>query len=67
MRATLYDAVGLGMLVGSTFFFYRCVHSLAQKDYVAALIVLVIGFVMIRVGVEVGKLAILIRREQEPG
>lgn len=68
MRATLYDTVGIGLLLGSTFFFYRTIAFLAQKDYVAGLIALVIGFLMIRVGVELSKLAILIRREdhEEP-
>jgi len=68
MRATIYDTVGIGLLLGSTFFFYRTITFLAQKDYVAGLIALVIGFLMIRVGVELSKLSILIRREdhEEP-
>lgn len=65
MRATIYDTLGIGLLIGSTFFFYQTISFLAQKDYVAGLIVLVVGFLMIRVGVEVSKLSILIRREQE--
>ena len=67
MRATLYDTVGLGLLLGSTFFFYKTIAFLAQKDYVAGLIALVVGFLMIRVGVELGKLSILIRREDQGG
>lgn len=63
MRSTIYDALSIGLLLGSTFFFYQVVSFLAQKDYVAGLIVMVIGFVMVRVGVEVSRLAILIRRE----
>lgn len=64
MRSTIYDTVGLGLLIGSTFFFYRTVGFLSQKDYVAGLITLAIGFLVIRVGVEVSKFALLIRREQ---
>ncbi len=64
MRATIYDTVGLGLLLGSTYFFYRSVSFLALKDYVAGLIALAIGFLIIRVGVEIGKMAILIRREE---
>lgn len=63
MRATLYDAVGLGMLLGSTYFFYKTIAFLAQKDYVAGALALVVGFLVIRVGVEVSKLAILVRRD----
>lgn len=65
MRATIYDTVGIGLLLGSTFFFYRTVTFLAQKDYLAGLIALAVGFIMIRVGVELGKLSILIRREDQ--
>lgn len=63
MRATIYDTFGLGLLLGSTFFFYQTISFLAQKDYVSGVIAMAIGFLVIRVGVEVSKLAILIRRE----
>lgn len=62
MRAIVYEVIGLGLVLGSTWFFYRCLYFLAQKDYLAGLIVLVIGFVVIRTGVELGKLAVLNRR-----
>lgn len=65
MRATLYDTIGLGLLLGSTYFFYRTIEFLAQKDYVAGALALVVGFLVIRVGVEVSKLAILIRRDAQ--
>lgn len=63
MRSTVYDALSIGLLLGSTFFFYQVVSFLAQKDYLAGLLVMVIGFVLVRVGVEISRLAILIRRE----
>lgn len=64
MRAIIYDTVGLGLLIASTFFFYQSVAFLAGKDYVAGVMALCIGFVVIHVGVEVGRLAILIRRDE---
>lgn len=64
MRALIYEILGLGLLLTSAWFFYRCLHFLAQKDYLAGLVVLVIGFVVIRTGVELGKLAILHRRDE---
>lgn len=64
MRATAYEILGLGLLLGSAFFFYRCIEFLAEKDYLSGLVVLVIGFVVIRTGVELGKLAVLARREE---
>ncbi len=63
MRATMYDTVSLGLMTGSAFFFYQSVVFLANKDYVAGLLAIAIGFLVIRVGVEVGKLAVLIARE----
>lgn len=64
MRGTVYDGVSLVLLLGSVFFFYRAVEFLAQKDYVAGLVTFAIGFLIIRVGVEIGKLAILAHRDK---
>lgn len=65
VRATLYDTVGLSLLFGSTFFFYKTMSFLAQKDYVSGALAMVVGFLVIRVGVEVSKMAIVIRRERQ--
>lgn len=64
MRSTLYEILSLGLLLGSIFFFYRCTEFLAQKDYVAGIVALGIGFLVIRVGVELGRLSIFMRREE---
>ena len=63
MRATLYEGFSLTMLFGSLFFLYRAVEFLAQKDYVAGVVTVGIGFIVIRVGVELGRLAFVARRE----
>lgn len=65
MRSLIYEILGLALLVGSGYFFYRCIAFLAAKDYLSGLAVLVIGFVVIRTGVELSKLAVLTRRESE--
>tara|TARA_B100000686_G_scaffold224408_1_gene231544 strand:+ start:62 stop:265 length:204 start_codon:yes stop_codon:yes gene_type:complete len=65
MRALIYDTMGLGLLFGSTFFFYHTMGFLAQKDYVAGALAMIVGFLVIRVGVEVSKMAIVIRREEQ--
>ena len=64
MRPTVYEGLSLAMLFGSLFFLYRSVEFLAQKDYVAGIITLGIGFMVIRVGVELGRLAFVTRREE---
>ena len=63
MRATVYDAASMCLMAGSAFFFYQAIAFLAQKDYVAGVIGFAIGFLVIRMGVEVGKLAVMISRE----
>ena len=63
LRATLYDALGLLLICGSALFFYKTMEFLAQKDYVAGVLAMIIGFVVIRVGVEVSKLALVVRRD----
>ena len=67
MRATIYDSLGIGMLLGSTYFFYRSVEFLAQKDYVSGVLAILIGFIVVRVGVELGRLSIVARREVQDG
>ena len=64
MRSTLYEILSIGLLLGSLFFFYRSVEFLAQKDYVAGLMAVGIGFLVIRVGVELGRLSFFVRREE---
>ncbi len=63
MRSLVYEVLGLGLLVSSLFFFYRSIVFLAQKDYVAGLAVVTVGFFVLRAGTELGKLAVLLRRE----
>lgn len=63
MRSLVYEIMGLGLMLASAWFFYRCLYFLAEKDYLAGIVVLVIGFVVIRTGVELGKLAVLNRRK----
>ena len=65
MRATVYEILGLGMLLGSGLFFYRCIGFLARENYLAGLVSLAIGVIVIRTGVELSKLALLIRRDNE--
>jgi len=65
MRATVYEGLSLTMLLGSVFFLYQCVEFLAQKDYVAGTITLAVGFLVVRTGVDLGKLAYVARREAQ--
>ncbi len=63
-RSYVYDGLSWLLILGSLFFFFQSTQFLTAKDYVAAGITLVIGFLVVRVGVELGKLALLMRRRE---
>lgn len=65
MRSGIYDAIGVGFLLGSGYFFYRTVEFLAQADYVAGLISLVVAFLVVRAGVDMSRLAVAQQEERE--
>ena len=54
-RGYVYDFLSWLLISGSLFFFYQSTQFLTAKDYVAAGMTLLIGFLVIRVGVELGK------------
>ena len=64
IRSVVYDVMGVGLLLGSIYFFYKTMEFLALKDYVAGALAMVVGFLVIRVGVEISKMAIVIQREE---
>lgn len=63
-RGYVYDAMSWLMVLGSLFFFYQSTQFLTAKDYVAAGMMLVVGFIIVRVGLELGKLALVARRRE---
>lgn len=65
MRARIYDILGIGFVVGSSYFFYRTVEFLARADYVAGLLTLVVAFLVVRAGVDVSRLAVAARDDGE--
>lgn len=64
LRSTIYEGAALLLMVGSAACFYQMMSFLAAEDYVAGILALAAGFVVIRAGVELGKLAIVVRREE---
>ena len=63
MRHVVYEILGLALVLAGVAFFYACVEFLADKDYIAGVIVVVLGFGVLRTGVELSKLSVLLRRE----
>lgn len=61
----------LGALVAlaSLYFFYRGVGFLAAQDYVAALLTILVGFALVKAGVEIVRIVVSrgdVRRREDP-
>lgn len=65
MRHIVYEILGLLLVLAGVAFFYTCVEFLAEKDYIAGIIVVVLGFGVLRTGVELSKMSVLLRREEQ--
>lgn len=58
MRRYFFEILALALIGGSMFFFKESIDYLARRDYVAALIVMIIGVSVIAVGKEMARLAL---------
>ncbi|MBK9031144.1 MAG: hypothetical protein IPL61_07380 [Myxococcales bacterium] len=61
MRRYFFEVLALALIGGSMFFFKESIDYLARRDYVASLIVMLIGFAVITVGKEMARLALVQR------
>jgi hypothetical protein len=61
MRRYFFEALALALIAGSLFFFKETLDYLARRDYVAAVLVMVIGVAVISVGKEMARLALVQR------
>jgi hypothetical protein len=59
VRRYFFEGLALLLMIGSLVFFFECVGYLARRDYVAALILMVIGLSVIAVGKEMARLALV--------
>jgi hypothetical protein len=57
VRRTLPQALGSLLVLGSLAVFYRTIVSLERRDYVAAILLMFMGFAVIRAGVELLRFA----------
>lgn len=64
MQARLYDILGLGFIAAGGYFFYRTIEFLAQADYVAGFMALVVAFLVVRAGLDLARLALSLRRDE---
>ena len=61
MRRYFFEILAVALIGGSLFFFKETLDYLARRDYVAALLVMVIGVAVIAVGKEMARLALVQR------
>jgi hypothetical protein len=61
MRRYFFEALAVALIGGSLFFFKETLDYLARRDYVASVLVMVIGVAVISVGKEMARLALVQR------
>jgi hypothetical protein len=61
-RTYFFEVLSLGLMASSLVFFYECIRFLGRRDYVAAIILMFIGFAVIRVGSELARMALIERQ-----
>ena len=60
-RRYFFEALAVSLMAGSMFFFRESIAYLARRDYVASLLVMLIGLAVISVGKEMARLALVQR------
>jgi len=55
----LYEILGILLVCGSAVFFWVSIGFLSEKDYIAGILQIFIGFALIRSGLEMTKIALV--------
>ena len=61
VRRYFFEVLALALIGGSMFFFKESIDYLSRRDYIAAVVVMMIGFSVITVGKEMARLALVQR------
>jgi hypothetical protein len=61
VRRYFFEVLAVALMGGSLFFFRESLTYLARRDYVGAIIVMMIGVAVISVGKEMARLALVQR------
>ncbi|HEY0253681.1 MAG TPA: hypothetical protein VGC41_19250 [Kofleriaceae bacterium] len=60
-RRHFFEILSLALIAGSLYFFKETLDYLARRDYVASVLVMVVGVAVISVGKEMARLALVQR------
>lgn len=66
MKATVYESIGLLLMAASLYFFYRSIDFLTSNDYIGAVIAMLMGFVILRGGVDLSRIGVFLDSEHRP-
>lgn len=58
MRRAFYEGLGVVLVLASIVFFLYAVRFLGDRDYIAAILQIFVGFALIRAGLELTKLSL---------
>ena len=59
MRRIAYESLGILMVLSSLIFFFFSVEYLGERDYIAGILLIFVGFSLVRAGLELTKLSLL--------
>ena len=62
MRRYFFEALAFILVVGSAVFFHQTIAYLARRDYIASLLLMLIGLSVLRVGSEMARLSLVDKR-----
>ena len=63
MHKMVFEILGIVMVLASVVFFYYSVQFLSERDYIAAILQIFVGFAMVRSGIELTRMALLSDRD----
>jgi hypothetical protein len=61
MRKYFFEGLSLFLILGSLGFFLESISFLSKHDYVAAIVLLLVGMVVVNTGAELARLALVER------
>lgn len=59
VKRYFFEVLALLLMGGSLVFFVECIEYLARRDYIASIILMLIGLAVISVGKEMARLALV--------
>jgi hypothetical protein len=62
MRKYFFEGLTVLLFGGALAFFYQCLKLFSRRDYVAGILIMFVGFGILRVGAEMARISLVERR-----